>query len=347
MKRRDKKVQLDKWIDGVMPEVSARLAQCWDCPAGANTEQGMNLAGQLAVQQVLNQLISVLFPGCHATEPIPDGKLRSYMHDGLRLAAMTMREQVKRAFEYRCSVARKTKCKSCGSCTEKADAAMSYLIRSLPEIQMTLQQDIVAAYEGDPAAKSTMEVVMSYPGLYAIIVHRIAHILYLRDVPLIPRIMSEFAHSRTGIDIHPGAKIGPGFFIDHGTGVVIGETCVIGKNVKIYQGVTLGALSFEKDKYGRPVKGIKRHPNVSDNVVIYAGATILGGNTSIGANSEIGGNVWLTHSVPPNSTVYNQQPKPLIRQAAKSKREGSGTMPRQRRTEGFCGTSIWERHDIA
>ena len=179
-----------------------------------------------------------------------------------------------------------------------------------------------------------MEVVMSYPGLYAIIVHRIAHVLYLKDVPLIPRIMSEFAHSRTGIDIHPGARIGAGFFIDHGTGVVIGETCVIGENVKLYQGVTLGALSFEKDQYGRPVKGIKRHPNVSDNVVIYAGATILGGDTSIGANSEIGGNVWLTHSVPPNSKVYNQQPQPLIRQAGSAEVKNAATVPIRTRTSG-------------
>jgi serine O-acetyltransferase len=196
-----------------------------------------------------------------------------------------------------------------------AEDATSYLIRAIPEIQSILQDDIVAAYEGDPAAKSTMEVVMSYPGMYAITVHRIAHLLYEKDVPLIPRIMSEYAHSRTGIDIHPGARIGSGFFIDHGTGVVIGETCVIGRNVKLYQGVTLGALSFEKDAQGRLVKGTKRHPNVEDHVVIYAGATILGGETTIGAHSEIGGNVWLIHSVPPHSRVYNQQPRPLIRQA--------------------------------
>jgi len=158
-----------------------------------------------------------------------------------------------------------------------------------------------------------MEVVMSYPGLLAIMTHRIAHELYKAGVPLIPRILSEHAHSQTGIDIHPGAKIGPGFFIDHGTGVVIGETCVIGKRVKLYQGVTLGALSFPKDEHGHLIKGNKRHPNVEDNVTIYAGATILGGDTIIGAGSEIGGNVWLTHSIPPESRVYNQQPKPLIR----------------------------------
>lgn len=325
MRDSDDKKPLEELIDNVMPEISSRLAHCWECPAGANTEQGMNLAGQLAVQQVLDQLVSVLFPGCHAHEPVPDGNLRSFVHDGLRAAAIRLREQVKRAFEYQCSVDRKTKCRACGACSEKSDTAMSHLVLSLPEIQTTLQRDIVAAYEGDPAAKSTMEVVMSYPGMYAIMVHRIAHVLYQKDVPLIPRIMSEFAHSRTGIDIHPGAQIGSGFFIDHGTGVVIGETCVIGENVKLYQGVTLGALSFEKDQYGRPVKGIKRHPAVGDNVVIYAGATILGGDTIIGSNSEIGGNVWLIHSVPPNSKVYNQQPKPLIRQSATLKSAGDKT----------------------
>jgi serine O-acetyltransferase len=159
-----------------------------------------------------------------------------------------------------------------------------------------------------------MEVVMAYPGVYAVTVHRLAHELYRLGVPVIPRIMSEIAHSKTGIDIHPGATIGERFFIDHGTGVVIGETTVIGRNVKIYQGVTLGALSFDKDPVtGALVKGIKRHPNVEDDVVIYAGATILGGSTVIGRGSEIGGNVWLKDSVPPNSRVYNKPPAPEIR----------------------------------
>jgi serine O-acetyltransferase len=176
-----------------------------------------------------------------------------------------------------------------------------------------LQEDIQAAYEGDPAARSTMEIVMSYPGLYAITVHRLAHALYQQSVHLIPRVMSEHAHSKTGIDIHPGATIGSGFFIDHGTGVVIGETCTIGKRVKLYQGVTLGALSFAKDDTGALVKGVKRHPDVEDNVVIYAGATILGGDTVIGHDSVIGGNVWLIHSVPPGSKVYNQTPSPVIK----------------------------------
>ena len=196
-----------------------------------------------------------------------------------------------------------------------AKAIVAAFLARLPEVKRLVGTDVQAAYEGDPAATSPMEVVMAYPGLYAVTIHRLAHELYVLKVPIIPRIMSELAHSKTGIDIHPGATIGERFFIDHGTGVVIGETCVIGNNVKLYQGVTLGALSFDKDPTtGALVKGIKRHPNVEDNVVVYAGATILGGDTVIGHDSEIGGSVWLIDSVPPYSRVYNQPPKPVIRQ---------------------------------
>ncbi len=195
-----------------------------------------------------------------------------------------------------------------------AKETVAAFVARLPEIRRIVDTDIDAAYEGDPAATSRMEVVMSYPGLYATTVHRLAHELYRLKVPIIPRIMSEIAHSKTGIDIHPGATIGERFFIDHGTGVVIGETCVIGRNVKLYQGVTLGALSFDRDPAtGALVKGVKRHPNVEDDVVVYAGATILGGDTVIGKGSEIGGNVWLKDSVPPNSRVYNKPPAPVIK----------------------------------
>jgi len=194
-------------------------------------------------------------------------------------------------------------------------AVVAAFLKRLPEVKRLVATDVQAAYEGDPAATSPMEVVMAYPGLYAVTIHRLAHELYDLKVPIIPRIMSELAHSKTGIDIHPGATIGERFFIDHGTGVVIGETTVIGKNVKLYQGVTLGAKSFQKDpETGALVKGIKRHPNVEDNVVIYAGATILGGDTTIGHDSEIGGSVWLIDSVPPNSRVYNKPPAPEIRE---------------------------------
>jgi len=195
-----------------------------------------------------------------------------------------------------------------------AKAIVAAFVARIPEVKRLVESDVQAAYEGDPAATSPMEVIMAYPGLYAVTIHRLAHELYNLKVPIIPRVMSELAHSKTGIDIHPGATIGERFFIDHGTGVVVGETTVIGQNVKLYQGVTLGALSFDKDPTtGALVKGIKRHPNVEDDVVIYAGATILGGNTTIGRGSEIGGNVWLKDSVPPNSRVYNHPPAPTMK----------------------------------
>ena len=186
-------------------------------------------------------------------------------------------------------------------------------VAALPEVRRLVDTDVQAAYDGDPAATSRMEVVMAYPGLYAVTIHRLAHVLYKLKVPIVPRVMSELAHSKTGIDIHPGATIGERFFIDHGTGVVIGETTIIGRNVRLYQGVTLGGLSFDKDSNGALVKGLKRHPNIEDNVVIYANATILGGDTTIGHDSEIGGNVWIKESVPPYSRVYNKPPAPVIK----------------------------------
>jgi len=194
-----------------------------------------------------------------------------------------------------------------------AKAIVDDFVAALPEVRRLVDTDVQAAYDGDPAATSRMEVVMAYPGLYAVTIHRLAHVLYKLKVPIIPRVMSELAHSKTGIDIHPGATIGERFFIDHGTGVVIGETTVIGRNVRLYQGVTLGGLSFDKDANGALVKGLKRHPNIEDNVVIYANATILGGDTTIGHDSEIGGNVWIKESVPPNSRVYNKPPAPVIK----------------------------------
>lgn len=186
-------------------------------------------------------------------------------------------------------------------------------LRRTPDLRYLLEEDVQAAYEGDPAAKSYHEVVFCYPGLEAITIYRIAHELHLLGVPLIPRIMTEYAHSKTGIDIHPGAQIGHSFFIDHGTGVVIGETCIIGNHVKIYQGVTLGALSFPRDANGKIIRGMKRHPTIEDEVVIYANATILGGDTVIGHHSVIGSNVWLTQSVPPHTVVQLEKPSLRIR----------------------------------
>ena len=195
---------------------------------------------------------------------------------------------------------------------ERCEKSAAMLLESLPELRESMKLDIDAAYAGDPAAASINEVVLSYPGLRAIIIQRFAHQMYHENIPLLPRMLTEYAHSQTGIDIHPGAHLGKGIFIDHGTGVVIGETSHIGDNAKIYQGVTLGALSFPKDSSGLIIKGKKRHPTLEDNVTIYAGASVLG-NIVIGKNSIIGGNVWLTESLPPNTRIMISPPEQKIR----------------------------------
>lgn len=270
------------------------------------------------VQGVVDGLVDLLL---HPGRGIPaGGRVKKLTGLVLRLI-----HQIERALAFDCHAAHGDRCRICPNPMIRSRQIAEVFVDELPSIRRILDKDIEAAFEGDPAAKSPVEVVMSYPGFFAVTVHRIAHVLYREKVPLMPRLMSEYAHSRTGIDIHPGATIGWGFFIDHGTGVVIGETCVIGNRVKLYQGVTLGALSFEKDSSGHLVKGIKRHPNVGDGVVIYAGATILGGETNIGAGSIIGGNVWLTHSVSPQSRVYNRQPHPeVLIESGPTSRRGSG-----------------------
>lgn len=289
-----------------MSEVFKSLAEdlaprliCRRCPA-MNTRKDVNLPGKRAMVAVLKELLSVLFPGCLTYEPVDHEDVEGLTK---RLAAIAdaLFDQIKRIESYR--VLEQTRPLDF-DCAAQAERVVKYLFEQLPTVRALLQADILAAYEGDPAARSNMEIVMSYPGLLAIATHRIAHILYRQGVQLLPRVMSEYAHSRTGIDIHPGATIGKGFFIDHGTGVVIGETCVIGENVRLYQGVTLGAKSFRKDEEGHLVKGIKRHPNVEDDVIIYANATILGGDTVIGKGAVIGGNVWITHSVAPGMHVF-------------------------------------------
>ncbi len=300
---------MKKWLDQRLDDLVGQLSPCRNCPV-ANTERLINLPGQKAVIGILENLMALLFPGCHGHEPLAHASADETVRGMIESTALQLADQARRAFAYQCE---HDKCRDCGDCRERGEAATMRLLDALPEIRTMLQEDIRAAYEGDPAARSTMEIVMSYPGLFAIAVHRLANTLHRAGVPLIPRVMSEHAHTRTGIDIHPGATIGSGFFIDHGTGVVIGETCVIGRRVKLYQGVTLGALSFAKDAEGNLVKGIKRHPDVEDGVIIYAGATILGGSTVIGHDSVIGANVWLIHSVPPNSKVYNREPEPLIK----------------------------------
>ncbi len=289
---------MEKWLEERLDKVASALSPCNECPA-AKTVRFVKLPGRKAIVETLERFVALLFPGCHGTGS--NGSEGAPIRTEIAEAALRLADQTSRAFAYYDCL--KPSCDVCGDCKAKAGEAVGRLLDALPGIRATLDEDIQAAYEGDPAAKSKIEIVMSYPGLYAITVHRLAHELHRAGVPLIPRVMSEHAHSTTGIDIHPGATIGPGFFIDHGTGVVIGETCVIGRHVKLYQGVTLGARSFAKNPDGTLVKGLKRHPNVEDDVVIYAGATILGGETTIGRGSVIGASVWVTSSVPPGSRV--------------------------------------------
>lgn len=292
---------MDAETEALVDGLAGRLV-CRNCPA-MNTRRGADLPGRRAMVATLRALLSALFPGCLTYEPIDHEDLGA-VRARLRAIAETLTDQVARIEAYR--VLERSRPEGFDA-RARAEAVTRTLFARLPEIRALLQDDVLAAYEGDPAAHSNMEIVMAYPGLMAVATHRVAHVLYEEGVHLIPRVWSEYAHSRTGIDIHPGATIGRGFFIDHGTGVVIGETCVIGRHVKLYQGVTLGARSFRKDSEGRLVKGIKRHPNVEDDVVIYANATILGGDTVIGKGSVIGGNVWLAHSVPPGSRIFYKE----------------------------------------
>jgi serine O-acetyltransferase len=274
-----------------------------------------------SVRDILNLFQKVLFIGYFGKQNIPDWELESHLHVLMSQLFDQLSTQVAKSLRHECEGLHEL----CDNCKTRGEEHSLKLMQRIPHIRRMLEGDVQAAMDGDPAAKSFDEVIFSYPCLKAIMVHRIAHELYTGGVPLLPRIMSESAHTVSGIDIHPGARIGKNFFIDHGTGVVIGETTIIGKNVKIYQGVTLGALSFPKDDRGNLLRGIKRHPTIEDNVTIYAGATVLGGDTVIGKGSTIGGNVWITRSVPPGTRVVIEPPELLIKGELTGRvREGRG-----------------------
>jgi serine O-acetyltransferase len=256
-----------------------------------------------AVIDIVEALRTVLFPGYFGTSDLTAENTAFHLGSTLDRIRRSLQEQVRRGLCFACdnlSADPKT------DCDARAEAITRQFLAQLPATRRMLATDVEAAYEGDPAATCPDEAIFCYPGVLAITNYRLAHGLHILGVPLIPRIITEHAHSITGIDIHPGATIGESFFIDHGTGVVIGETCVIGRRVRLYQGVTLGAKSFPLDKYGNPIKGIKRHPNVEDDVIIYSEATILG-PVVIGRGSVIGGNVWLVRSVPPGSRITQAQ----------------------------------------
>ncbi|MCP4135774.1 MAG: serine acetyltransferase [bacterium] len=255
------------------------------------------------IMDVIELLRSVLFPGYFGPSEVKPQTMKFYIGSTLDRLFLALSEQIKRGDCFACgNYSNKQEFVSCTDCEMRARKSTLLFLQRIPHIRSMLAKDVEAAFEGDPAAKQPGETIFCYPSLRALTNHRIAHELFLLGVQLIPRIVSELSHSETGIDIHPGATIGESFFIDHGTGVVIGETSIIGKNVRIYQGVTLGAKSFPLDKDGNPIKGIMRHPLVEDGVVIYSGATILG-RVTIGKGAEIGGNVWITYDVPPGTKV--------------------------------------------
>lgn len=286
-------------INSIISSTADRLEESITKKYHVETSEELGFSGRQGVYEILDNILSILFPGCYSENKIREGEINYFLNEKLRFISYRFLRYIKDCLKYNCQEAR---CSTC-CCNERAEAILARFLESLPDIRNLLITDINAAKNGDPAAESLDEIVFSYPFLEAIATHRIAHVLYNEKLPIIPRMMSERAHSRTGIDIHPGATIGESFFIDHGTGVVIGETTTIGNRVKIYQGVTLGALS-PFDKKGAPLVGKKRHPDIQDDVIIYANATILGGSTVIGAGSIIGGNTWITKSVPPNSMVY-------------------------------------------
>jgi len=293
-------MKLNEWLNNEIPTIAKSLEDVHK--EYYSIERTIGFEGVERIYKILQNFRSALFPCLCDRFSSDETRINIMIGNKLRTSALDLRDIIEKVLFTNSSDSQLN-----------ADEIVINLINKFPEIRRMIQTDIQAAYDGDPATTSTEEILFSYPSIQAISIHRIAHELYKSGVPIIPRIMNEFAHQKTGIDIHPGATIGEYFFIDHGTGVVIGETCTIGKHVKIYQGVTLGAKSFPLDDQGNPIKGIKRHPDIEDHVVIYAGATILGGDTKIGRNSTIGGNIWLTQSVPPNSRVYQSQPSPKIK----------------------------------
>jgi serine O-acetyltransferase len=256
------------------------------------------LPNRRKVTEAMNDLEHVVYMGFYSTRELSQRNLREHIRVHLCRAAEVLAEQISRAIGYRGG-----RLSRAPSDLDWSEQVVVETLARIPDLRAQLALDVQAAFDGDPAAKSIEEVVFSYPGIIAITAYRFAHELHVRGVPMVPRIIAEYAHGRTGIEIHPGARIGKRFFIDHGTGVVIGETAVIGDNVKLYQGVTLGALSFALDEAGEIVREIKRHPTIEDDVTIYAGAKILGGDTVIGRGSVIGANTWVTRSVPPGTRV--------------------------------------------
>lgn len=291
-----------------LDDIQQALLDSYRTDGGINHLDGVNLPSQASVNQLAADLMHLLFPGYFEESGLTEKALPAHVNQLLKRIDARL-------------VAELEKCLRFARVDDPVAAARTRatsLLSELPALRKLVQTDVAAAYAGDPAARSVEEIIVAYPCVLVISLQRIAHVLYHLGVPLLPRMLTEFGHERTGCDIHPGARLGSHFFIDHGTGVVIGETATVGSHVKLYQGVTLGAKSFETDPDGNPVKGVKRHPDIGHHVTIYAHATILGGDTSIGANSIIGSNVWLMKSVPPDSVAYFKGDSVVVRSRRKN-----------------------------
>lgn len=283
--------------------IKQALLESYAQGGGINHLDGANLPSQDRVTDLARDLMHLLFPGFFEDTGISQADAPVWLDQLLGKIESRLVIEVEKCLRF----AKEPDPKGA------AERITNQFLGFLPEVRRLVQTDVAAAYSGDPAARSTDEIILAYPCVLAISLQRLAHVLYALQVPLLPRMLTEYGHERTGIDIHPGAHIGSHFFIDHGTGVVIGETATIGTHVKIYQGVTLGAKSFETDGKNNPVKGVKRHPDIEDHVTIYAHATILGGDTRIGAHSVIGANVWVRDSIPPHSVAYYKETSLVVR----------------------------------
>ena len=297
----DYRAQLPHIIDALVATCSSNA--CFEHVAAEP------LPSRLHVIEILDSCRDILFPGYFRNQGIDRVDLTYQLGMEISRLYEKLTREITRAIRHECL----RHGSACQHCEQAGKESAFRFLETIPSLRTMLATDVRAAYNGDPAAGSLDEIIFSYPGIQAIMVYRIAHELYQLDIPILPRIMSEHAHGVTGIDIHPGARIGASFFIDHGTGVVIGQTSFIGDRVRIYQGVTLGALSFKRDEAGQLERSGKRHPTLEDDVVVYAGSTILGGDTVIGARSVIGGNTWLTQSVPSDTKVVLKSPELIMK----------------------------------
>ena len=298
----------DVRLKETLPEITEAIVATYTECHHTNHLGHSPLPSREAIPEIIADFMDILYPGFVRRQNLHIGNVEYHVGDLIDRLHDTLTQQIARALRHDYD--------SDGTRVDFEEMAQQKtieLLKRVPDLRMVLEEDVQAAFAGDPAAKSFYEIIFCYPGLEAVSVYRIAHELHLLGVPLIPRMMTEHAHSKTGIDIHPGARIGPRFFIDHGTGVVIGETCDIGANVKLYQGVTLGALSFPRDADGNIIRGKKRHPTLEDEVVVYANATILGGDTVVGHHAVVGSSVWLTHSVEPYTVVTLEKPSLRIK----------------------------------